>query len=175
MKKISLFAIALLIMAVSCKKEEKKIRVYRNGRIIEIDAPASPLPDIKHKKSTPPADGKYPEMSFPETEFDFGDINPGDKVTHYFSFENTGEADLVISEAVGSCGCTVPEYPKEAIKPGGTGKIKVTFNSSGKHGIQHKTVTLTTNTETEKEKLHIKASINGGSGTNMQPVATPNK
>ena len=111
---------------------------------------------------TPPADGKYPAMTFTETKFDFGDMESGDKVTHEFAFKNTGEADLVISNAYGSCGCTVPEYPKEAIAPGHDGKITVTFNSAGKHGKQHKTVTLVTNTEKEKEQLQITANINHG-------------
>lgn len=108
------------------------------------------------------ADGKYPVMTFAETKHDFGDIATGDKVTHEFSFKNTGEADLVISNALGSCGCTVPEYPKEAIAPGASGEITVTFNSTGKHGKQHKTVTLSTNTVKGKEQLEITANINEG-------------
>ena len=118
--------------------------------------------DTGHHQTHRPADGKYPSMSFTETKFDFGDIKSGDKVTHEFSFKNNGEADLVISKAYGSCGCTVPEYPKEAITPGSEGKITVTFNSAGKHGKQHKTVTLVTNTVNEKEQLEITANINQG-------------
>ena len=111
-------------------------------------------------------DGKYPEMTFTEEEFDFGDIKQGEKVSHEFIFENTGEAELLISKAKGSCGCTVPEYTKDAIAPGGSGTIKVTFNSAGKHGKQHKTITLSTNTKKGKELLHVKTNINSGNNAN---------
>lgn len=156
--KMRFFTLSLFVLLLASCKEERH-NVIRNGRVVEVDGPASAIP----AKRTPPADGKYPEMTFAETEFDFGDIAPGDKVTHEFSFKNTGEADLVISDARGSCGCTVPEYPKEAIAPGAGGKITVTFNSAGKHGKQHKTVTLFTNTAKEREQLQIKTSINPGS------------
>ncbi len=118
--------------------------------------------------------GQLPAMTFSDTEHDFGDINQGDKVSYDFEFKNTGGSDLLISNAVGSCGCTVPQYPKEAIKPGASGKIMVTFNSTGKHGEQHKSVTLSTNTEKGSEILKITANINA-KPLNMQPVATPNQ
>jgi hypothetical protein len=102
---------------------------------------------------------KVPEMSFESKEHDFGTITQGDKVTHDFKFTNSGEGDLVISKAKGSCGCTVPEYPKEAIKPGESGTIKVSFNSAGKRGETEKTVTLFCNTKDSIEILKIKATI----------------
>ncbi|MCF6132919.1 DUF1573 domain-containing protein [Flavobacterium wongokense] len=102
---------------------------------------------------------KDAEMTFSESEYDFGTINQGDKVVHDFKFTNTGKADLLISKAKGSCGCTVPEYPKEAIKSGESGTIKVSFNSTGKHGETQKTVTLFCNTKDSIEILKIKATI----------------
>ena len=98
-------------------------------------------------------------MTFNKKEHDFGVINPDSKVDYTFKFKNTGKEDLVISNAQGSCGCTIPEYPKEAIKPGESGKIKVSFNSAGKSGNQQKSVTITANTEVGKELLTIKAQI----------------
>lgn len=166
----NLVLLLALLLVVSCQ-EEKKIKVMRNGQVIEINE--SELTHPKPKEKAIPADGKYPEMTFEETEHDFGNINQGDKVDCVFKFKNTGEADLLIESAVGSCGCTVPEFPKEKIAPGESGEIKVSFNSAGKKGNQHKTVTLTTNTENGTEKLHIKTNINPGDGANMQPVATP--
>ena len=68
-------------------------------------------------------DGKKPKMTFTETSHDFGTITDGEIVTHTFEFTNTGEGDLIISEAVTSCGCTVPEYPKHPLKPGEKGKV----------------------------------------------------
>jgi hypothetical protein len=80
-------------------------------------------------------------------------------VNYSFTFKNTGEADLIISRAVGSCGCTIPEYPKDPIKAGDSGKIDVSFNSANKHGNQQKSVTIYTNTKAGVESLNITASI----------------
>ncbi|WP_106794495.1 DUF1573 domain-containing protein [Aquimarina sp. Aq78] len=101
----------------------------------------------------------YPVMTFTKTEHDFGTINEGDVVEHKFAFTNTGKAPLVIVSAKGSCGCTVPEWPKDPIAPGATGEMLVKFNSNGKPNQQTKQVTITANTETGKEILKIKAMV----------------
>lgn len=98
-------------------------------------------------------------MEFQEKQFDFGTIKQGEIVTHDFKFKNTGSQDLTIIDAKGSCGCTIPQYPKEAIKPEGEGIIKVSFNSTGKSGEQHKTVVISANTETGNEQIEITANI----------------
>lgn len=91
----------------------------------------------------------------------FDTINEGDKVERDFRFKNTGDKDLIIVRAFGSCGCTVPEYPKEPIKPGAEGKIHVTFNSAGKHDEQSKSVTLVCNTPARNEMLYLKGFVIG--------------
>ena len=75
----------------------------------------------------------------------FGEIIQGEKVDLEFRIKNTGEGDLIITDAVPSCGCTVPKYPEEVIKPGNEENISVTFDSTNKTGKQKKTITLTTN------------------------------
>ena len=85
---------------------------------------------------------QFPQIKFEETTHDFGEI----------------KQNVVITNATSSCGCTVPEYPKEAIAPGESGAIKVVYNGSGKDAIS-KTVTLTTNTEQGTELLTIKAFV----------------
>lgn len=101
----------------------------------------------------------YPEMTFDETEFDFGHIPQGNPVEHVFSFTNTGKAPLVITNASSSCGCTIPTYPKnETIQPGDKGELTVKYNGSGK-GQVTKTVTVSANTEKGKEQLKIKAFV----------------
>lgn len=154
MKKIVFLCVAgTFILVSSCKKQEANVENASAN-------PATPVTEVPMPQTTtPPADGKYPVMEFETKEHDFGKINAGSKVVYTFNFKNTGEADLIISNAVGSCGCTVPEYPKEAIKPGESGKMKVSFNSAGKNGQQQKTVTITANTAAGKEMLTIKASI----------------
>lgn len=103
--------------------------------------------------------GEYPVMTFDKTEHDFGTINEGDIAKTTFTFTNTGKTPLIIAQAQGSCGCTVPSFPKEAVAPGATGVIEVAFNSTGKPNLQQKLVTLFTNTEKGSEVLKIKAMV----------------
>ena len=100
-----------------------------------------------------------PKMAFDVMEHNFGTIKQGEVATYEFKFKNTGKEPLVISNAVGSCGCTVPEWPKEPIAPGKTGVIKVTFNSAGKQGQIDKTVTLTSNSVDGQVQLHMKGEV----------------
>lgn len=98
-------------------------------------------------------------ISLNQKIYDFGTVNEGDIVETVFKVTNTGKTDLVITNAQGSCGCTVPVWPKAPIKPGETGDVKVKFNTSGKPNRQQKTVTLTTNTESGREVLTLKGSV----------------
>ena len=104
-------------------------------------------------------------MQFAETEFDFGKIKQGDSPEHIFKFTNTGNEPLIIADAKGSCGCTVPTYPKEPVAPGATGEILVKFNSAGKSNNQQKTVTLTANTNPLTTVLTIKAFVEVPAGS----------
>lgn len=155
-KSIALAFIATIVF-VSCKKEtevknEIEVKKEFQGRE-NVTEQKQVMPTVKN------IDGKYAKMEFATLEHDFGTINQEKPVETIFTFTNTGDADLLISKAVGSCGCTIPEYPKEPIAPGQKADIKVSFNPKGKNGMQSKTVTLTTNTMSGTEKLTIKASI----------------
>jgi hypothetical protein len=100
-------------------------------------------------------------MNFDKVSHDFGTIEEGETVQTAFNFTNTGKADLLIVDARGSCGCTVPKYPKNIpIKPGETGQILVSFDSSNKPNMQQKTVTISANTQSGRETLRIKAMVN---------------
>ena len=98
-------------------------------------------------------------MEFSNTVWDFGEINQGESVDHIFTFINNGTEPLIISNAKGSCGCTVPEWPKEPIPPNGIGEIAVEFNSGEKKGRQNKTVTLTTNCTPNTTILRVVGNI----------------
>ncbi|CAM1333690.1 DUF1573 domain-containing protein [Tenacibaculum aestuariivivum] len=100
-----------------------------------------------------------PSISFDKEEHDFGTVNEGDVVKTSFIVTNTGKTDLVITNARASCGCTVPEWPKEPIAPGKSGKIQVSFNTSGKPNKQSKSITLTTNTEKGREIVKISGMV----------------
>ncbi|HNX05953.1 MAG TPA: DUF1573 domain-containing protein [Bacteroidales bacterium] len=110
------------------------------------------------------ADGKtdmsgLPAFDFVTEEHDFGRITDGEKVSFTFKFKNSGKSDLIISDAKATCGCTVADYPRTPIKPGAESGISVSFNSEGRKGIQHKTVTLVANTQPSTKVLTIKAEI----------------
>ncbi|OWY22426.1 DUF1573 domain-containing protein [Sphingobacteriales bacterium UPWRP_1] len=107
-------------------------------------------------------------VEFAEMEHDFGKINEGDKVSHVFKFKNTGKEPLIIASAKGSCGCTVPEYPKEPIAPGAESQILVEFNSKGKKNMQTKTVTINANTDPNPMRLTIKADVTPAPGSETE-------
>lgn len=98
-------------------------------------------------------------ISFEKNSYDFGQIKEGEKVAHEFKFSNNGSVPLIISNATATCGCTVPEYPKEPIAPGSAGLIKVVFNSEGKVGMQNKVVTITTNANPPTTELYLTGEV----------------
>jgi len=153
-KIIILASLSSLLLLGACKKNEDANSEQHSS----ISNPAQlGIPDME--KRVIPKDGKYPVMTLATKDHDFGTIEADSKVNYSFTFKNTGQADLVISRAVGSCGCTIPEYPKDPIKAGESGKIDVSFNSANKHGNQQKSITIYTNTKAGVESLYITASI----------------
>jgi hypothetical protein len=100
-----------------------------------------------------------PVFAFEKDAHDFGTIIQGEKVSYSFKFTNTGKGDLIITDAKGSCGCTVPSYPGAPIAPGGEGIIDIVFNSDGKSGQQNKKVTLTANTVPNTTVLAINGMV----------------
>ena len=102
----------------------------------------------------------YAEITFDRIFHDFGTIKEGEIAKTVFSFTNTGENDLYIVDAIGSCGCTVPKYPKNIpIKPGESGKIEVNFDSNGRPSLQQKMVKVSANTLSGGELLRIQAFV----------------
>ncbi|MBC8111260.1 MAG: DUF1573 domain-containing protein [Verrucomicrobia bacterium] len=143
MKKIIFF---FLIAAFLCACENKLQPESKVSNALEVS-----------QKTMSPED--YPVMTFAETNFDFGKIKQGDVVTHIFKFTNTGKTPLIIQGATGSCGCTVPETPKDPVSPGASSQIKVVFNSAGKEHRQSKTVTVVANTNPAETKIGITADV----------------
>ena len=99
-----------------------------------------------------------PVISFENTEIDYGTIQQNAEPYREFNFTNTGDAPLIISNAKGSCGCTVPEWPKEPIQPGESNVIKVRY-ATNRIGKFSKTVTLTTNDAEGTHVLRIKGEV----------------
>lgn len=101
---------------------------------------------------------QFPVMEFESTVVDYGVIEQDSDPYRYFEFTNTGDAPLIITNAKGSCGCTVPTWPKEAIAPGETGQIKVRYATNRLNKFT-KSITLTTNEKNPTRKLTIKGEV----------------
>jgi archaellum component FlaG (FlaF/FlaG flagellin family) len=100
------------------------------------------------------------EITFEKDIHDFGTIEYGGNGTYEFKFKNTGKEPLIISNAKGSCGCTVPTYPKDTpIKPGEANIIKVTYDTK-RSGAFTKTVTINSNAKTAEKIITIKGTVN---------------
>jgi len=142
MKKMRYIVICSLLMIsfVSCNQKE----LNHNGKK-EVAEPVSDVPLTK--------------IEFAETEHDFGTIKQGEKVNHVFVFKNTGENPLMVTQVQPSCGCTVPEWTKEPVAPGAEGKVEVMFNSEGRSGAQHKSVTVVSNTSPRANTLTFTVEI----------------
>ena len=103
--------------------------------------------------------GPKTTVEFDKMEHDFGDIQQDTRNTKIFTFTNTGDVPLTITNAKGSCGCTVPRYPREPVAPGGTGEIEVVYSPNKQKNRQTKTVTITANTEPQTTILKITANV----------------
>lgn len=115
------------------------------------------------------ADG--PKIEFKKDTHDYGDIKYAADGACTFEFKNTGNAPLIISNAKGSCGCTVPEWTKEPINPGKTGVITVKYDTK-RPGAINKSVTITSNAVNEPNKvLRIKGNV-GAKPESATPVNT---
>lgn len=99
--------------------------------------------------------GNNPVLKFDKEIYDFGKIKAGDKVSYSYSFVNTGKSPLIITDAVASCGCTIPSWPNKPINPGNKEAIKVIFNSAGKSGLIDKQITITANTVPAQTLVHL--------------------
>jgi hypothetical protein len=103
--------------------------------------------------------GPTTTVQFDKPAHDFGKIMQDSKNTYKFKFKNTGSNPLIIENATGSCGCTVPEYPKEPIAPGASAFITVEYSPGKQQGANTKTVTITANTEPKETLLTISANV----------------
>jgi hypothetical protein len=146
MKKSIIICLAVLALAiVSCKENaSSKIKVSNLETAKERDANISL---------------GSPIIEFDMKEYDFGDVTEGEVVEGKFTLINKGKVDLILTEVKPSCGCTTPEWPKEAIAPGESGEIKFLFNSKGRKGKQNKSITIRSNAEKVTEVVRIKGNV----------------
>ena len=166
MKSLKLFLVLAVAatLTVACKNDKA------GTADAALATPQTTAPATTQSPAAAPAEtvpvGPLTSITFDETEHNFGDITEGDKVTHIYTFKNTGSEPLVISKAQGSCGCTVPDWPREPIPVGGSGEIKVQYDSRGKGKTEaeggrseSKRVTITANTDPANTYLYIKGKV----------------
>lgn len=147
MKKIGLFLI-MGILLISCgNSKEKNIGVESISNPVSADG-------VNKQKA-----GKMPVIQFESVTHDFGKVIQGERLSYSFKFKNTGHSNLIISYVESTCGCTTSTPPKEPIKPGDSGEIKVTFDSKTKSGEVSNQVLITANTYPVNTLLTVKANV----------------
>ena len=99
------------------------------------------------------------QLVFFEDRYDFGEIKQGEKVSHVFEFENAGIEPLILIDVRTTCGCTASDWPRQPIMPGQIDSITVTFDSTGKSGINNKTITVVSNAGNQMERIVISVNV----------------
>jgi len=157
---LSLVAVlALAITVSSCQNAQDDVRDAAR-QTVETVTPANPAAAQQAPAVTVPT-GPVTTMAFEENgTFDFGTVTEGEIVSHTFKFKNTGSEPLIISDAKGSCGCTVPSKPTAPIAPGEDGEITVQFNSKNKKGARNQKVTVTANTNPAQTFIYLTGTVN---------------
>lgn len=157
MKRISFLIISISFLGLSaCDSNETNTEVNE----LKGHLPADLVNNPRSIKDDTTALNQLGKLTFTDTLHNFGKITEDEIVEYDFEFENTGIKDILISEAKASCGCTVPAYPQEPIKHGEKNKIKVTFNSHGKKGMNEKLILVNTNGNPAVYNLYIQAEVN---------------
>ena len=131
MKKLGLFFAFSMLLMVACKNDTASTETAEatpSAPTTEVNSPTPTSNPLNANEPAVPA-GPITTLAFEETEYDFGMVMEGEKVVHDYKFTNTGDEPLIISNAKGSCGCTVPDWPREPIAPGESSVIKVQFDS----------------------------------------------
>lgn len=158
MKKTLIPFLALLFaVSFSCTSEATTGGI-ENGGNPEAKALAQTTPDVVTPPAPPAKTEKVTEISFAETDFNFGEVKQGVPARHTFTFTNTGDKDLIIENVKPSCSCTAPSWTKEPVKPGETGEITAEFNAKSK-GVFNKSVTVTSNGSDVPMILKIKGEV----------------
>lgn len=151
-----LFFASILFVFASCESETPVEKAIENKELLSANLVSNPHTAEGIDTTTL---GTLSTMDFVDTVHDFGLIYDGEVGVYNFEFTNNGKSPLVISSAKGSCGCTVPNYPKKPVAPGERGVIEVKFNSKDKQGHVEKSVVINTNSIKGVHMLYIKADV----------------
>lgn len=170
----AIFAVVLALGTSCSQKSDQDAKIQAlEDKIAQLESNNTTVTPV-NAQSTQVADpSTLGAFTFPEMEYDFGTINEGKVVEHTFTFTNSGQSPLVISNITASCGCTSPDWSKAPVKPGEEGFVKVVFNSANKSGSQAPTVSIQANTNPTVTRLRLKGSVTpkvAGASTPVGPV-----
>ncbi len=158
---ITLFCLSLCTMAV--KAQDKKA---------PVPVPAAPAPQPQAEEKPNPDAGIF-KFDEKDNTHDYGEVPEGPTAEYDFKFKNVGKSPIIITEAHGSCGCTVPKWPTEPILPKKTGIIHVTYNTDHRPGPISKEVTITSNASDKTTILHIRGTVKARSTNNGTAAPVP--
>jgi len=156
------FLISLSVLLFSCSDIAKEVGDNTKTPTKKEEAKPSLSSNLVMNDNTAQSSSEksgMPEFNFEKELHDFGELVDGEKVSYSFKFTNSGDSPLIISNAKGSCGCTVPNWSRDPIAPGESGSIDVSFNSSGRSGKQNKAITLTANTNPSRKVINITSEV----------------
>lgn len=163
MKSLPAFLFVPLLLLAACSNDsqqpesssEKTLQeIKKDGAISNADIIRNPV-----SADTPIDTVNVAKMSFEEQNYEFGEVMEGEIVEHTFKFKNTGKAPLVIQGARSTCGCTVPEWPKDPIPVGEEGEIFVRFDTKNKRARQVKPVIITANSYPATTKVYMRGFV----------------
>lgn len=159
MKKVFILPALFCVMFASCDVRKNDTQATGTENSLQVDKVEKHNADkatLVQPTATAP---QAAQVEVIDKTYNFGSVQDGAIVEYSYRFKNTGTTPLIINSATGSCGCTVPEKPEQPILPGETGFIKVKFDSNGRVGATHKTVTITSNAVPEFPVLELTGEV----------------
>jgi hypothetical protein len=152
MKTRILLSFAIVALLSSCATETKT----EDSSIENVQEETTTTPEVLENYETTQGSA---EIKFATEKHDFGEVKKGEKVPYSFAFVNSGDQPLLITDARGSCGCTIPFFPKDPIKPGEQGKIDVTVDTERK--TAGKTFTVFVTVESNAVNKSVRLELTG--------------
>ena len=137
----------------------KKVMIMLCCAVICAAAKAQENKQVINTSAIQAADPDAGKFKFKEETHDYGEVPEGPFAECDFAFKNTGKKPIVITDAHGSCGCTVPEWPHEPILPGSKANIHVKYTTNGRQGQINKDIIITSNARQSPMVLHIKGTV----------------
>ena len=171
MKKVLFSILCITIGSVAVNAQDNK----NNPPPAHTTVPPPGVQNNASAGSTVPApvDPDAGKFKFKEETHDYGEVPEGPLAEFDFEFKNVGKKPIIISEAHGSCGCTVPKWPTDPILPKQKGVIHVSYNTNGRVGVFNKDVYITSNAQPSPMKLHITGTVKAKAGVDKPATLPP--